>query len=329
MRSPIFHDVLLARRVIDKYLSPTPLMSYPALDELVGTSVLIKHENYQPTGAFKVRGGINLLSQLSPQEKERGVVAASTGNHGQSVAYAAKLFGVRSVIVVPEKANEVKVDAMKRYGAEVLMHGKDFDEARMYCEQVATTENLRYVHSGNEPLLIAGVGTLTLEILETSPDTNVIIVPVGGGSGVAAASLVAKTINPQVRVIGVQAEAAPAAFNSWRAQKLLEDRMETAAEGLATRVAFELPQRMMWELLDDFVLVSEDEMRDAVVLYIEKAHTLVEHAGAASLAAALKLCDQLSGQKVALILSGGNISIDQLRSILLECPANPVRNNCA
>jgi threonine dehydratase len=325
MRSPTFNDVLLARRVINKYLLPTPLMSYPALDELVGTSVLIKHENYQPTGAFKVRGGINLLSQLSPREKERGVIAASTGNHGQSVAYAAKLFGVRSVIVVPEKANALKVDSMKRSGAEVLMHGKDFDEARTYCEQVATTENLRYIHSGNEPLLIAGVGTLTLEILETSPDTNVIIVPVGGGSGVAAASLVAKTINPRVRVIGVQAEAAPAAFNSWREKKLLEDRMETAAEGLATRVAFELPQRMMWELLDDFVLVSEDEMRDAVALYIEKAHTLVEHAGAASLAVALKLCDQLSGQKVALVLSGGNISIDQLRSILLECPANQVR----
>jgi threonine dehydratase len=291
-------------------------MSYGALDELVGTSVLIKHENYQPTGAFKVRGGINLLSQLSPQEKERGVIAASTGNHGQSVAYAAKLFGVRSVIVVPEKANPLKVDSMKRYGAEVLMQGKDFDEARVHSEQLATSESFRYIHSGNEPLLIAGVGTLTLEILEASPDTDVIIVPVGGGSGAAAASLVAKTINPKVRVIGVQAEAAPAAFKSWRAKKLLEDRMETAAEGLATRFAFELPQRMMWELLDDFVLVSEDQMRDAVVLYIEKAHTLVEHAGAASLAAALKLRDQLIGHRVALIVTGGNLTVEQLRGIL-------------
>ena len=316
MRSPTFNDVLLARRVIDKYLPPTPLMSYPALDELVGTSVLIKHENYQPTGAFKVRGGINLLSQLSPQEKERGVIAASTGNHGQSVAYAAKLFGVRSLVVVPEKANKLKVDSMKRYGADVLMHGKDFDEARVHAEQLATSESFRYIHSGNEPLLIAGVGTLALEILEASPDTNVIIVPVGGGSGVAAASLVAKTINPQVRVIGVQAEAAPAAYKSWRAKHLLEDRMETAAEGLATRVAFELPQRMMWELLDDFVLVSEDEMREAILLYLEKAHTLVEHAGAASLAAAQKMRDQLRGQKVALVVSGGNISTEQLRDVL-------------
>jgi threonine dehydratase len=316
MRTPIFHDVLLARRVIDRYLRPTPLMSYPALDELVGASVLIKHENYQPTGAFKVRGGINLISQLSTREKDRGVIAASTGNHGQSVAYAAQLFGVRSVIVVPEHANTLKVDAMKRCGAVVLAHGKDFDDARIHCQQLATTENFRYIHSGNEPLLIAGVGTLTLEILEASPDTEVIIVPVGGGSGAAAAALVAKTINPRVRVIGVQAEAAPAAFNSWRAKKLLEDRMETVAEGLATRVAFELPQRIMWQLLDDFVLVSEDEMRDAVVLYIEKAHTMVEHAGAASLAAALKLRDPLSGKKVALVLSGGNISIEQLRGVL-------------
>jgi threonine dehydratase len=165
-------------------------------------------------------------------------------------------------------------------------------------------------------LLIAGVGTITLEILEDAPEVGTIFVPVGGGSGAAGACLVAKTINPRLKVIGVQAERAPAAYKSWQAKKLLEDKMETEAEGLATRVAFELPQRILWDLLDDFVLVSEDEIRRAVILYIEKAHTLAEGAGAASLAAALKLSGTLSQQPIALVLSGGNITIEQLRKML-------------
>ena len=316
MQAPTFTDVLQARRNIEPYLPRTPLAHYPALDELVAARVLVKHENHLPTGAFKVRGGVNLVSQLSPDEISRGVIAASTGNHGLSVAYAAQVFGVAATIVVPEGANALKVAAMRSYGAEVVFHGKDFDDARVYCERLATEKNMRYVHSGNEPLLIAGVGTIALEILEDAPDVGTIFVPVGGGSGVAAACLVAKTINPQVRVIGVQAERAPAAYKSWRAKKLLEDRMETEAEGLATRVAFELPQRILWELLDDFVLVSEDEIDRALIHYIEKAHTLSEGAGAASLAAALKLRGRLSQQPIALVLSGGNVTVEQLRKVL-------------
>ncbi len=161
------------------------------------------------------------------------------------------------------------------------------------------------------------MGTIALEILEDAPHVGTIFVPVGGGSGAAGACLVAKTINPQVRLIGVQAERAPAACKSWRENELLEDIMETEAEGLATRVAFELPQRILWELLDDFVLVSEDEIRRAVVLYIEKAHTLVEGAGAASLAAALKLRGRVPQQPLALVLSGGNVTIEQLRKALV------------
>ena len=316
MQAPTFTDVLQARRNIEPYLPRTPLAHYPALDELAGARLLVKHENHLPTGAFKVRGGVNLVSRLSNDERARGVIAASTGNHGQSVAYAAQLFGVAASIVVPEAANALKVAAMRNCGAEVLFHGKDFDEARVHCERLAAEKNMRYVHSGNEPLLIAGVGTLALEIFEDAPDVGTIFVPVGGGSGVAAACLVAKTINPQVRVIGVQAERAPAAYKSWRAKKLLEDRMETEAEGLATRVAFELPQRILWNLLDDFVLVSEDEIRRAVILYIEKAQTLAEGGGAASLAAALKLRGTPSQQPLALVLSGGNVTIEQLRKML-------------
>ncbi len=316
MQTPTFTDVLQARRQIKQHLPRTPLAHYAALDQLLGARVLVKHENYLPTGAFKVRGGINLVSRLSADEKAHGVISASTGNHGQSVAYAAKLFGVAASIVVPEGANVLKVDAMRNYGAKVVFHGKDFDDARIHCEKLALEKKMRYVHSANESLLIAGVGTVALEILEDAPDVGTIFVPVGGGSGAAGACLVAKTINPQVKVIGVQAERAPAAYKSWRAKTLLEDRMETEAEGLATRVAFELPQRVLWELLDDFVLVSEDEMRRALILYIEKAHTLAEGAGAASLAGALKLRGTFSPQPVALVLSGGNIMIEQLRKSL-------------
>jgi threonine dehydratase len=316
MQTPTFIDVLQARRNIKQYLPRTPLVHYPALDELLGVRVLVKHENSLPTGAFKVRGGVNLVSRLSPNERGRGVIAGSTGNHGLSVAYAAQLFGIAASIVVPEGANAIKVASMRNYGAEVVFHGKDFDAARLYCESLAREKNMRYVHSGNEPLLIAGVGTIALEILEDAPEVGTIFVPVGGGSGAAGACLVAKTINPRLKVIGVQAERAPAAYKSWQAKKLLEDKMETEAEGLATRVAFELPQRILWDLLDDFVLVSEDEIRGALMLYIEKAHTLAEGAGAASLAAALKLRGSLSQEPLALVLSGGNVTIEQLRKML-------------
>lgn len=313
---PTYSDVLRARERIEPYLPTTPLINYPRLDSLIGTKLLVKHENHQRVGAFKVRGGINLISQLSEEERKRGVIAASTGNHGQSVAFAARLFGVRATIVVPEKANPLKVKAIESFGADVIFHGPDFDTAREYCEQLARQKQMRYIHSGNEPLLIAGVGTLTLEILNEAPDVGIIFVPVGGGSGAAAACVVAKAVNPRIKVIGVQSEQAPAAFKSWRARRLLEDKMETAAEGLATRTAFELPQRILWQYLDDFILISEDEMLRAVALYIERAHTLAEPAGASSLAGALKLRDRLAGQTVAVVLTGGNITVEQLRTAL-------------
>src|SRR5579864_3806661 len=270
MNPPTFSDVLLARRQIRPYLARTPLYSYPAVNELIETEVFIKHENYLPVGAFKVRGGINLVSQLSADERRRGVIAASTGNHGQSVAYAADLFGVRAVICVPEQANPVKVESMRALGAEVVFRGRDFDEAREYCERQAAQHGYRYVHSGDEPALIAGVATYTLEILQDRPDTEVIVVPVGGGSGAAGACVVAKAVRSSVEVIGVQSEAAPAAYRSWQAGTLLEDTTSTFAEGLATRTAFELPQQILRDLLDDFVLVSEDALRAATRLMIEK-----------------------------------------------------------
>lgn len=313
---PTLADVLKARLRIAPYLRPTPLFGYPTLNELLEAEVFIKHENHQPVGAFKVRGGVNLISQLSAEERERGVIAVSTGNHGQSLAFAAHPFAVPVTICVPENANPVKVAAMRGLGATLVFRGRDYDEAREHCEQLANERGYRYVHSGNEPLLIAGVATETLEILQEQPEVEVIVVPVGGGSGAAGACIVAKAVNPAIRIIGVQSEAAPAAYRSWRERRLVEDRMETFAEGLATRTAFELPQRILWQWLEDFVLVSDDEIRAAQVLMIEATRNLIEAAGAAPLAAALRLREQLAAKRIALIASGGNISRDQLLDLL-------------
>ena len=318
---PTLADVLEARRRIAPHLRPTPLYGYATLDELLGAEVVVKHENHQPVGAFKVRGGVNLISQLSPEERERGVIAASTGNHGQSIAYAARRFGVRATICVPEEANPVKVASMRGLGAELIFHGRDYDEAREHCERLADEHGYRYVHSGNEPLLIAGVGTGTLEILEEQPEIDVIVVPIGGGSGAAGACIVAKAVNPAVQVIGVQSDAAPAAYRSWRERRLIEDRMKTFAEGLATRTAFELPQRILWQWLDDFLLVSDDEIRAAQALMIEATRNLVEAAGAAPLAAALRLRERLASKRIALVASGGNASRAQLLDVLSREPA--------
>jgi threonine dehydratase len=310
--------VLAARRRIRRHLDPSPLRHYPSIDRLVGAEVWVKHENLLPTGAFKVRGGVNLMSQLDRDTRARGVIAASTGNHGQSVAFAAGLFGVSAIICAPEGANPVKVEAMRDFGAEVLLVGSDFDDAREHCEQLAAERGYRYIHSGDEPDLIAGVATHTLELLEEQPDVEVILVPIGGGSGAAGACIAAKSIRPGIEVIGVQSAAAPTAHDSWRAGEPLERPNTTVAEGLSTRTAFELPQRILREMLDDFVLVSDEDLLAAVRIMIEKTRTLVEPAGAAALAAGMSpsVASRLAGRRVALICSGGNISPAQLRRVL-------------
>ena len=316
LEEPAFADVLDAARQIRPYLQPTPLRRYPPLERLVGTELYVKHENHNPTGAFKVRGGINLVSRLSEEERQRGVIAASTGNHGQSVAYASRLFGVSAIICAPAAANPVKVEAMQDLGAEVILDGERYDDSRRNADRLAREQGYRYIHSGDEPLLISGVGTHTLEVLQEQPHVDTVIVPIGGGSGAAGACIVAKAVNPGIKVIGVQSDKAQAAYLSWKSGSLQEAPNQTRVEGLATATPFELPQRILRRLLDDFVLVSDDEIDAATAVMIEKTRTLVEAAGAASLAAALKLRDQLRGRTVALICSGGNISPAQLKALL-------------
>lgn len=320
MQLPTLADVYRARRLLAGHLLPTPLLTYPALDRLVGTRVFVKHENHLPTGAFKIRGGLYLLSRMSAAEGQRGVVTASTGNHGQSIAMAAARFGVRARVFAPRGANPVKVEAMQGLGAEVVLAGKDFEEAKARAMETAEADEARFISSGDEPDLIAGVATHTLEILEQQPDIDTVIVPVGGGSGAAGSCLVAKSMGAGIRVIGVQAAAAPAAYLTWKHRQPTTARIATSAEGLATGAPFALPQRLMQEHLDDFLLVEDEAMLDAVRILLEKAKTLAEPAGAASLAAALQLRQQLAGRKVALILSGGNISPEQLRECLDRVP---------
>jgi threonine dehydratase len=315
---PGFRDVLAARQRIAPYLRPTPLFSYPALNELIGTQVYIKHENYQPVGAFKVRGGINLVAQMSAAERARGLISASTGNHGQSIAYAGRLFGVRVLIVVPEGANPGKVAAMRGMGAEIVFHGARFEDAVQRCEALAQQHGYRYVHSANEPDLIAGVGTHTLEILLEEPSIEVVIVPLGLGSGAAGACIAAHGIDQAVQVVAVQSEDSPAGYLSWKQRELLTAPNRTFAEGLATGSAAELTQHILREHLQDFHLVSDTEIRQAMVWMIERAHTLAEGAGAASLAAAYRMREELRGRKVAIICSGGNSSLEHLRAALAE-----------
>jgi threonine dehydratase len=313
---PTYTDVLLARQTIAPYLRPTPLYHYKGLSDAVGAQIWVKHENHQPIGAFKVRGGVNFMAHFPPEKRQLGVITASTGNHGQSVAFAANLFGVRAIVAMPNGANPLKVEAIRNFGAEIRFVGRDFDDCRQYVEEAAGREGLYYLSSGDEPLLVAGVATHTLEIVETLPEVEVIIVPVGGGSGAAGACLVAKTINPNIQVIGVQSDAAPAAYQSWKEGRRVEAPMQTFAEGLATRTPFDLPQAILRRDLDDFVMVSDDELRAAMRLTIEKTRNLVEAAGAAALAAACKIRDRLHGKRVALIMSGGNVTLAGLKDLL-------------
>jgi len=316
LKWPEFKDVLEARRIIANYLPRTPLYSYPLLNQLLDARIFIKHENYLPTGAFKVRGGINLISHMNRDQREKGVVTASTGNHALSIAYASSLFGVPATIVMPEKSNPSKVKAVKSIGANVVFFGRIFDESREYAEKIAGEKGARFIHPANEPQLISGVATYALEIFEDMPGLDTIVVPVGGGSGASGCCLVKEALSPGVEVIAVQAQKAPAAYLSWKNKKIVQDKMETVAEGLATQVGFELTQEILQKYLTDFVLVSDEEMEKAILLVLELVRNLVEDAGASPLAAALKIKEKIAGKKVALIITGGNISIPRLRNIL-------------
>ncbi|RUA32703.1 MAG: threonine ammonia-lyase [Chloroflexi bacterium] len=316
MQVPTLRDIYRAKKTIAPYIARTPLHYSSGLSEMLSSEVYLKHEEHLPLGAFKGRGGINLLANLSDEEKERGLITASSGNHGQSMASACKLFGVKAVIGLPEDANPNKVAAMRALGAELVFHGADFDAARLHCERLAKEEGYRFVHPVNDPLLIAGVATQALETLEDLPDVEVLMLPLGGGSGISGACIVAKGIDPSIEVLAVQSEQAQAGYLSWKKGEIVESEMNTVAEGIATRSGYELAQQIMADLLDDFLLVSEDEIHQAIGTLVDKAHTLAEGAGATALAGAIRYPEKIKGKKVAITISGGNITVDQLRESL-------------
>lgn len=314
---PRFADILAARTPVYTYLQRTPLHPYPGLSELIGAQVFVKHENHLPVGAFKVRGGVTLASGLSQEERACGLFTASTGNHGLSIAFGGRATGTPVTVAVPEGANPEKVAAIRAQGARVLFHGVDFDEAREWMADEAKQSGARFI-GPTSPELIAGVGTYALEIMEDLPSVDAIFVPIGSGSAACAVCLVAKTINPKIQVIGVQAEAAPAAFQSWRDGRPVAAEMNTRAEGLATRVSFENAQALLRDPhhgLDDFVLVSDGALDDAIRLLLKHTHNLAEHAGAAALAAAVAQRQNWAGKKIVVVLSGGNLASTDLAKI--------------
>ena len=316
MNAPTLRDVYRAKKTIAPHIPRTPLHYSAGLSSMLEAEVYLKHEEYLPLGAFKGRGGINLLANLSEEEKELGLITASSGNHGQSMASACKMFGVKAVIGLPEDANPNKVAAMRALGAELIFHGADFDAARLHCEQLAKEEGYRFVHPVNDPLLVAGVGTQALETIEDLPDVQVLMIPLGGGSGVSGACIVAKGIDPAIKVLAVQSEQAPAGYLSWKQGEIVESEMNTFAEGVATASGYELAQAIIKELLDDFLLVSDDEIRRAIGTLVDKAHTLAEGAGATALAGAIRYPEKVKGKKVAITVSGANITVEQLRKSL-------------
>jgi threonine dehydratase len=319
MTAPGYADILAAAPVVRRYITPTPLHEWPALSRLLGCRYFLKHENHTPTTAFKVRGGVNLISRLSEEERKRGMISCTTGNHGQSLAYACRLFQARCVIVVPENNNPDKNAAIRALGAELIEHGKDYDDAREHCEAIRGDSGMRYVHSANEPDLIAGVGTYALEIFAELPKPDVVIVPIGLGTGIAGTAIVAAHRWPTAQVIGVQSELAPAVARSWKEGKPVETGTpQTFAEGMATRKPAELTLDIMRRLVHDLVLVSDDQLREAIRILLRFTHNLAEGAGAASTAAAFQLRDRLAGKTVVGVLSGGNLDLRELSRILKE-----------
>jgi threonine dehydratase len=322
--TPTLHDIIAARPHVYRHLKPTPLYRYSGLSDLLGAKVWVKHENHQPVGAYKVRGGLNLVAHLSQKERDSGLFTASTGNHGQSIAFAARAHGLRATIAVPEGANPGKVAAMRGLGAVVVIRGPNYESALEWVQAAAAAQGGRLI-GGTENLLIHGVGSYALEIIEDLPEVDVIIVPVGAGSGACATGIVAKTVNPRIGVIAVQSAQAPAMQQSWVAGRAVTVVARTVADGLALSVPFENTRRILRKYLDDFVLVNDGAIEDAILLLLEHTHNLVEGAGAAPLAAALKLKDRLAGKNVVLVMTGGNLSIDRLRKLLARSGTHGTR----
>jgi threonine dehydratase len=306
-----------ARRRLRDAIVQTPCAYSQTLSELTGARCFVKLENLQMTGSFKERGAANLLLQLTPEERRRGVIAASAGNHGLAVAFHAARLGVPATIVMPEYAPLIKVTNARRYGAEVVLHGSNYDEAYDRARAVETERGLIFVHPFDDPRVIAGQGTLGLELLEQLPEVEAVIVPVGGGGLIGGVGVAVKSTRPDVQIIGVQAAALPAMSRSLDARERVRvEPAATIADGIAVRQVGVLTLELAEAWVDRVVTVDEEELSNAVLLLLEIEKTVVEGAGAAPLAALLNRPLGLERRSVVLVLSGGNIDVTMLSRII-------------
>lgn len=313
-------DILAAQRSLSGLITRTPLEYSFLLSQRAGCEVYLKLENWQKTGSFKVRGAINKVANLTEEEKARGLVTASAGNHALGVAYAARALGsVPTTLFVPVNAPTSKLKKLEEYDCDVALAGKSYEEAHHAAEEFGRTHGATYVHAYDDPWTMAGQGTVGLEIMEDLPDAEAILVPVGGGGLIAGIALAIKAINPQVRIVGVQPEASPAAYLSLRDGHPYEeyDAAPTIADGLAGGFG-RLPFEMAGHLIDQIVLVSEEEMRTAVFTLLELAQLVVEGAGAVGIAALLAGKVNLKGRKIVSVLTGANIDASLLLEIMTE-----------
>jgi len=311
-----FADVLAAQERLRPHLAPTPLRRYPLLDELVGHGIRIsvKHENHQPTQSFKIRNGLNAILGRDAAEIRQGVIGASTGNHGQGIAYAGRMTGTPVTICVPEGNNPEKNAAIRALGAELVEVGATYEETVSACARIRAQRGLALVHSTNDPLVIAGAGTMTLEILAQEPELDALVIALGGGSQSVGALTVAASRKPDLQVYAVGAAGAPAQYESWRrGERLTGQPIDTFAEGIATGSAYELTFGALRAGLAGFVTVSDDEMYAAVRDLLRITHNVPEGAGAAGLAGLRRLAPQLEGKRVAIVICGGNLSTAALR----------------
>jgi threonine dehydratase len=312
-------DVRRAAERIRSHLSPTALRDYAPLDAVVGGGirVLVKHENHQPTNAFKVRNAVNAIAALGAVERARGVIAATRGNHGAGLAWAAQRFGVACVVVVPHGNNLEKNAAIRGFGAELVEAGNDYDESAAAAEEIRRARGLHVVHSTNDREVLAGAATLSLEIVEAAPDVDAMVIAVGGGSQAVGALTVARALRPSVRVYAVQATGAAAMHDAVKTgEPRVWPRADTFADGIATRAPYEMTYPVLREGLAGFVTVSDGEIAAAMRTLLSTTHQLVEGAGAAGLAGLNKLRDTLAGQRVAIVLSGGNVDLPTLRRVV-------------
>ncbi|MDB4950893.1 MAG: Pyridoxal-5-phosphate-dependent protein beta subunit [Gemmatimonadetes bacterium] len=312
-------EVLAGRERIRPHLPPTPLRAYAALDARVGRGirVCVKHENHQPTNAFKARNALSAILALPDDARRRGVVAATRGNHGAGLAWAGRLTGTAVTVCVPLGNNAEKNEAIRGFGAELIEAGSDYDASAEVAARLVEERGMTLVHSTNHAAVIAGAGTIALEMLEQEPALDALVVSVGGGSQAVGALTVARALRPGLRVYGVQAAAAPGTHDSWHAGRPQPVAPQaTLADGLATRGCYDATFGALREGLAGFTTVTEGEIAAAMRTLLATTHTLVEGAGAAGFAGLMKLRDDLGGQRVGIILSGGNVDAATLRRVV-------------